>query len=66
MARFLNSNVYKQTLTNMAKEIIYNDNIILDYGDGTFLAFVMNEDGEPTDKECKSLDEAKAWIDEWV
>jgi hypothetical protein len=50
----------------MAKEIIYNDNIILDYGDGTFLAFVMNEDGEPTDKECKSLDEAKAWIDEWV
>lgn len=45
----------------MPKEIIYNGNKIIAYSDGTFLSTKL-VGGEVATKDCRSLDEAKAFI----
>jgi len=48
----------------MAKEIIYGDNKIIQYGPTSFLATALDEDGEVTTKFARTLDKAQAWLDE--
>lgn len=45
------------------KEYIYKDNLIIEYEDGTFLATKETFDLDIIAKECKSLDDAKKFID---
>ena len=48
------------------KEHIYRDNLIIEYPDGTFIATAVDDEGDPIEKSCKSLDKAKAWIDKTI
>ena len=47
----------------MAKEIIYKDNKIIQYGPTSFLATALDEEGEVNTKFCRSLEKAKEWLD---
>lgn len=47
----------------MAKEIIYKDNKIIQYGPTSFLASALDEEGEVITKFARTLDKAKEWID---
>ena len=48
----------------MAKEIIYKDNKIIQYGPTSFLASALDDEGEVTTKFTRTLDKAKEWIDD--
>lgn len=48
----------------MAKEIIYKDNKIIQYGPTSFLASALDEEGEVITKFARTLDKAKEWIDD--
>lgn len=46
------------------KEHVYNENLIIEYPDGTFLAtYLANPDNDIQTKTTHSLEEAKAFID---
>ena len=45
------------------KKHIYKDNLIFEYEEGSFLATAVDIDGDPIEKSCKSLGDAKQWID---
>ena len=53
----------KEIQNTMTKRIIYRENIILQYPDGSCLATVINDGGEVDSRLCPALDGAKAWID---
>ena len=46
--------------------IIYNDNQIRKWNDGTFSAYVMNDDGDIEEYNCNTLEEAEAFIDKYA
>lgn len=48
----------------MAKEIIYGDNKIIQYGPTSFLATALDKDGEVITKFTRTLDKAQVWLDE--
>lgn len=48
----------------MAKEIIYKDNKIIQYGPTSFLATALDKEGEVITKFARTIDKAKSWIDD--
>ncbi len=47
------------------KEHYYKDCLIIEYSDGSFLATVMDDEGDLIEKTVKSLQKAMAWIDKF-
>ena len=41
----------------------YMGNLILEYSQNEFQAFILNSDGDVENKDFTSLDKAKQWID---
>jgi len=48
----------------MAKEIIYKDNKIIQYGPTSFLATALDSEGEVITKFARTQEKAQEWIDE--
>ena len=44
-------------------EHVYMGNLIVEYSQNDFQAFILNSDGDVEDKNFTSLDKAKQWID---
>lgn len=47
----------------IVNEIVYEDELILEFTDGDFVAHCFNEDDDIDTYTTKDLDEAKKWID---
>lgn len=47
----------------MAEELVYNENLIIQFSTADFQAFALNDDDEVETKHFQSLDAAKRWID---
>ena len=47
----------------MAEELVYNENLIIQFSTADFQAFALNDDDEVETKYFQSLDAAKRWID---
>lgn len=47
----------------MAEELVYNENLIIQFSTADFQASVLNDDEEVETKHFQSLDAAKRWID---
>ena len=47
----------------IVNEIVYEDELILEFADGDFVAHCFNEDDDIDTYTTKDLDEAKKWID---
>lgn len=47
----------------MAEELVYNENLIIQFSTADFQAYALNDDEEVETKHFQSLDAAKRWID---
>lgn len=47
----------------IVREIVYKDELILEFADGDFVAHCFNEDDDIDTYTTKDLEKAKAWID---
>ena len=47
----------------IVREIVYKDELILEFADGDFVAHCFNEDGDIDTYTTQSLDKAKDWVD---
>lgn len=47
----------------MAEELVYNENLIIQFSTADFQAYALNDDEEVETKHLLSLDAAKRWID---
>ena len=47
----------------IVREIVYKDELILEFADGDFVAHCFNEDDDIDTFTTKSLDKAKDWVD---
>ena len=47
----------------MAEELVYNENLIIQFSTADFQTYALNDDEEVETKHLLSLDAAKRWID---